>query len=69
MFPRKARLLLVLLAFLVERQSPEPTTAEDCTSISVPPDSLGLDSFYEKYCPAGGLPVVSSGEVPDAPLR
>ena len=34
-----------------------------------PPASLGLDPFYAKYLDAGGIPVVSSGTVPDAALR
>ena len=30
-----------------------------------PPAALGLDPFYAKYVDAGGIPVVSSAEVPD----
>ena len=33
-----------------------------------PPDSLGLDPFYKKYLDADKLPIVSSGEVPNAAL-
>ena len=38
-------------------------------SPTAPPPSLGLDSFYEKYCDAGGIPVVSSNLVPDRALE
>ena len=38
-------------------------------SPTAPPISLGLDPFYEKYCDAGGIPVVSSSLVPDLALE
>jgi hypothetical protein len=37
--------------------------------VTSPPASLGLDPFYQKYCSGGGIPVVSSAEVPDAAIR
>ena len=37
-------------------------------TISKPPDSLKLDSFYKKYTNANGIPIVSSERVPDAAL-
>jgi hypothetical protein len=33
-----------------------------------PPASLGLDSFYQKYVDAEGIPIISSPRVPDAAL-
>lgn len=36
--------------------------------VTPPPHSLGLDSFYTKYADAYGIPVVSSGKVPDIAL-
>ena len=36
--------------------------------ISKPPVSLKLDSFYQKYTDAYGIPIVSSGRTPDAAL-
>lgn len=36
--------------------------------VTTPPDSLGLDSFYQKYCSVNGLPIISSANVPDAAL-
>lgn len=36
--------------------------------ISSPPGRLKLDPFYRKYVDASGIPVVSSGKVPDAAL-
>ena len=36
--------------------------------ISKPPDSFRLNSFYKKYANASGIPIVSSGKVPDAAL-
>lgn len=37
-------------------------------AITAPPASLGLDTFYKKYLDASGIPVISSGEVPDRAL-
>jgi hypothetical protein len=38
-------------------------------TITLPPDSLGLDAeFYKKYTNAGGIPIISSARVPDAAL-
>lgn len=36
--------------------------------IASPPVSLGLDTFYKKYTDAFGIPIVSSGKVPDDAL-
>jgi hypothetical protein len=38
------------------------------TMISRPPAALGLDSFYQKYTDAFGIPIVSSFKVPDPAL-
>ena len=48
--------------------SPTPTPSAVPGSLFPPPDSLGLDPFYEKYLDADGLPVVSSSKVPDEAL-
>lgn len=37
-------------------------------AVTEPPASLGLDPFYEKYVDAHGIPIVTSGKVPDAAL-
>lgn len=36
--------------------------------VTAPPDSLNLDPFYKKYLDAGGIPVISSNNVPDEAL-
>jgi len=36
---------------------------------SPPPASLALDPFYAKYLDAGGIPIVSSAQVPDEALE
>lgn len=36
--------------------------------VTSPPESLGLDTFYTKYVDAYGIPVVSSGKVPNTAL-
>ncbi|HEV8287247.1 MAG TPA: hypothetical protein VGQ09_23220 [Chitinophagaceae bacterium] len=36
--------------------------------ITLPPASLSIDSFYKKYTDAFGIPIVSSGKVPDDAL-
>ena len=33
--------------------------------VTVPPQELGLDSFYKKYLDASGIPVISSEKVPN----
>ncbi len=38
------------------------------TQLSAPPSSLGLDSYYEKYLDAGGIPIAASSLVPDEAL-
>ncbi|HVU56575.1 MAG TPA: hypothetical protein VHD83_16035 [Puia sp.] len=37
-------------------------------TITTPPDSLRLDTFYRKYIDAGGIPIVSSSNVSDSAL-
>lgn len=51
-----------------EREVPDPApcTVEVCQGAAV--EALGLDSFYEKYLDANGIPVVSSGKVSDEAL-
>jgi hypothetical protein len=49
---------------------PTPTIADRsrCVVSSVPED-YSFNSFYEKYCDADGIPVISSGEVEDLALQ
>jgi hypothetical protein len=42
--------------------------AYEQTMITAPPVSLILDSFYKKYTDAFGIPIVSSGKVPNTAL-
>jgi hypothetical protein len=64
--------LLLTLGFVMiqgiglEQQAPAPSYEE--APISAPPAALGLDPFYTKYTDAGGIPIVSSEQVPDAAL-
>jgi alpha-glucosidase len=37
--------------------------------VGSPPEERALSRFYKKYCISNGIPVVSSGEVPDAALE
>lgn len=43
--------------------APAPTPTQ--TPTSPPPQSLGLDPYYEKYLDAGGIPIVGLAKVPD----
>ena len=47
-----------------------PALLQDYIAFSVtsPPPALELDPFYKKYVDAHGIPVVTSGKVPDAAL-
>jgi hypothetical protein len=49
-----------------QQQVPAPSYEE--APIGPPPAALGLDPFYTKYTDAGGIPIVSSEQVPDAAL-
>lgn len=40
-----------------------------CNTITKPPESVVTGQFYTKYCSAGGLPILSSSEVPDEALQ
>jgi hypothetical protein len=51
-------------AALLANQSP----SEGC-QITNPPDSLGLDPFYKKYCSVQGLSIIASAEVSDLALQ
>lgn len=44
------------------------TIAATAQNITTPPETLKLDPFYKKYLDSSGLPIVSSGDVPDAAL-
>jgi hypothetical protein len=43
-------------------------TSYAASMITAPPAALALDSFYKKYTDAFGIPIVSSGKVPDDAL-
>lgn len=44
--------------------SPQPEDPIGCV-ITTPPPELALDPFYEKYCDADGIPIISSDDVAD----
>lgn len=60
----------VVVAAAVSAPAPQAASSvpTGCT-VSSPPAALGLDPAYTKYCEALGIPIVSSGEVPDAALQ
>jgi len=75
---RAAVLLLLLLtacrpgAVSLDELTPQAAVADEERSgcqVIPPPAELGLNPFYEKYCDAGGIPVVSSGAVDDLALQ
>ncbi|MHC4741909.1 MAG: hypothetical protein ACYS8Z_08370 [Planctomycetota bacterium] len=51
-------LLLILLCSICFAES----------GVTAPPESIELDPFYKKYLSCEGLPIISSGNVPDAAL-
>lgn len=57
-YPHAAALLLFLFCNLCLGES----------HVTAPPESMKLDPFYEKYLSCEGLPIISSGNVPDAAL-
>ncbi|KAA3647187.1 MAG: hypothetical protein DWQ07_06720 [Chloroflexi bacterium] len=46
-----------------------PNEDRDGCVVTVVPEELGFDPFYEKYCDADGIPIISSGEVDDLALK
>jgi hypothetical protein len=61
--------LLVLLSLAAwgsgQGLAPEPAPK---VAVGKPPEALKLDPFYQKYLDAEGIPVISSGKVPDEAL-
>ncbi|MEO1202591.1 MAG: hypothetical protein AAFX10_07790 [Pseudomonadota bacterium] len=68
------------LTFLLTVTDPDGVIATDTTTVwlnlgftsctpTAPPEELGLDAFYTKYCDANGIPIVSSGNVADEALE
>ena len=53
----------------LESNLTEPITGYDGCVVTNPPNDLLVDPFYTKDCSAGGIPVLSSGEVPDLALQ
>ena len=49
--------------------TPEEIVGYDGCEIGSPPPALNVDAFYAKYCDAGGIPVLSSANVPDLALQ
>jgi hypothetical protein len=61
--------LTVLWHAVPEAQRPAALLQDYVTfTVTPPPAQLGLDPFYKKYVDAHGIPVVSSGKVPDPAL-
>jgi hypothetical protein len=58
----------LLVAATITSAKAQSAVQSDC-SVTAPPDRLGLDPFYKKYCVGAGVPIVSSQNVPDAALR
>jgi hypothetical protein len=64
----------ILLAACTNRQSDQNVSFlvdEDRSGCVVQniPEEYTFDSFYEKYCSADGIPIISSGEVDDLALQ
>lgn len=60
--------LLLVLAVSPGVSAQAPPEAGRQAAVGKPPQTLKLDLFYEKYLDAGGIPVISSGKVPDEAL-
>ncbi len=54
---------------LTAMDSVEIVTSSNEISCTVASPPLGFDPFYEKYCDANGIPIVSSGNVPSSAVR
>ncbi len=63
--------LLLIVACQNNKNTTEQVVEEETLDIpecvvTTPPDSLGLDPFYQKYVDVNGLPLISSWRVPDS---
>jgi hypothetical protein len=59
---------LAIIAEGVEAADIVSTASKYC-SVMPPPNGLGLDKFYKKYCISMGIPILSSEQVPNAALQ
>ncbi len=63
--------LLLIVACQSNKETKDEVVGEETLDIpecvvTIPPDSLGLDPFYQKYVDVNGLPLISSWRVPDS---
>ena len=63
--------LLLIVACQSNKETKDEVVGEETLDIpecvvTTPPDSLGLDPFYQKYVDVNGLPLISSWRVPDS---
>ena len=63
--------LLLIVACQSNKETKDEVVGEEILDIpecvvTTPPDSLGLDPFYQKYIDVNGLPLISSWRVPDS---
>lgn len=49
--------------------TPLENEAQSNCVVSSVPEEFSFDPFYEKYCDAGGIPIISSGKVDDLALE
>jgi hypothetical protein len=59
---------ILVLALLAGVEQKPLVESYERAMVTPPPAELGLDPFYKKYADAFGVPIVSSGKVPDAAL-
>lgn len=81
MNPRICSLLLIFVVLLTACQNNQGENIESSQQSSVAsvdrsgcvvggiPEELSVDPFYEKYCDADGIAIISSGEVDDLALQ
>jgi hypothetical protein len=62
------RCLLLFFAFTIVSTIIAPDLRAQVPTVTAPPDSLKISSFYKKYINANGIPIVSSWRVPDSAL-
>lgn len=64
-------LIALLSPLLIAAQDParrKEVARYEAAMVTSPPEAMKLDPFYTKYADAFGIPIVSSGNVPDAAL-
>jgi len=70
--PKFIKTVILMVAFLLpacKASLPHPSEDRSGCVVKDIPKRYSFDPFYKKYCDAGGIPIISSGDVDDLALK